>query len=98
MSGRLHNQLHRVLLVAELLAPLRVGATLDELSRDASSLSGVPVCERTIRRDCKILEGLGIVEHVHGNGSHHIRGRWRWCDQSMRSMILKKMAETVAED
>lgn len=83
------RQLRRLLLVIELLAPLRRGATVAELQRDISEDIG-PVCSRTIRRDLESLELLGLIERARP-------ARWRWVAESIRAAIYHHTATALAE-
>lgn len=58
---RRYLQLNRVLLLIELLAPLTVGATLADVTADIRGEVG-DVCQRTVRKDLKVLEVSGLVE------------------------------------
>lgn len=90
MSHRIYARVSRVLLIAELLAPLRQGATVAELLRDVVDLTGEPCCERTIYRDLVFLESLRVVEKACQRGQ---APRWRWVDGSIRAAIYERMAE-----
>jgi hypothetical protein len=79
----------RVLLIAELLAPLRRGATIQELCADVSDSLGHRYCERTIMRDVDLLESLGIVEKD--------RLRVYWNGDSARASIVERMAACACE-
>lgn len=96
------RQLERVLLIVELLAPLRCGATTSELATDVSDLLGRDYCERTIRRDLKALELLGLVETLmtreRSRQGAWNKVRWRWIDCSFRSTVFNRMAVVRAEE
>lgn len=62
---RRYRQLRRVLLILELLAPLRYGASLPDLRTDVVDALG-PIHERTILRDLQTLESIGFVERRGG--------------------------------
>jgi DeoR/GlpR family transcriptional regulator of sugar metabolism len=87
------------MLIIELLAPLRRGATIEELTRDISDEFG-PVADRTIRRDLESLELLGLVER-RGPDPSEIRSRhanrWRWIRESIRAAIHRQTSELLAE-
>lgn len=93
------RQLRRVLLIVELLAPLRYGATISQICEDVSAELG-EVCQRTIERDLRCLRTLGIVKRSEerysqaGNGNPY---RWIYCDQSIRSTIHRRTAEILTE-
>lgn len=99
--GKRLRQLERVLLIIELLSPLRYGATLGELTRDVGDALDADYCERTIRRDLKALEEMGFVE-VRRTGELRRGGgwrtaRWQWMDQSFRSAIFSHVAAVRSE-
>lgn len=79
----------RILLLCELLAPLRNGATAEELTDDAADCLGRSYHERTIRRDLEFLHERGILE----TSDHR---RYRWNGLNPRSVILERMAVAVA--
>ena len=87
-------QLARVLLIAELLAPLRHGATIGELMSDVSDTLGVRFCERTIRRDLEALESLGVVELVHPNRRPMVA---KWARDRFRSSVVESLAIAASE-
>ena len=101
MAGpRMQSQLERTLLIIELLAPLRHGATVDEIVEDVGGILGVKYVERTIRRDLSTLKRLGIVEHG-SRGPQGQRGpvptKWRLNGSSMKAAILRQVAEHRSE-
>ncbi len=67
-SNRSIGQLRRVLVLIDLLAPLRVGRTRKEIKEDLQFRLGESICERTLYRDLLLLESLGtlIVEYSGG--------------------------------
>lgn len=84
------RQLMRVLLVIELLAPLRKGATLSEIAKDVRDNFGA-YCKRTIERDLESLELCGLVDCVWESSNAHPsarRKRYLWCDRSFRTAML----------
>ena len=85
------RQLERVLVIIELLSPLRYGATIEEIASDVRDTIGDDYCERTIIRDLKALERLGVVERTRGSG------RWRWIERSVRAAVYHRMAELRSE-
>lgn len=93
------RQLRRVMLIIELLAPLRRGATVEELARDISEDLG-PITTRTIRRDLESLEILGLVEKRRPDPAAdrltHAK-RWHWVRDSIRAAIHRHAADFVAE-
>lgn len=93
------RQLRRVMLIIELLAPLRRGATAEELAQDVSEDLG-PVSSRTIARDLESLELLGLVEgrRPESNGQRGILAkRWHWVSRSLRAAIHRHASEFIAE-
>ena len=89
MSARRYRQLCRVLLLVELLAPLRNGATVAELTTDVCENIG-PVDQRTIYRDLETLEALGLLERFkRPEDSGH---RWRWQDGGLRAAVVRGAA------
>ena len=95
------RQLRRTLLIIELLAPLRYGATLSEIADDVREEIGIGYCDRTILRDLESLEQFGLVEYVHGSRRWPApmveqRSRWQWADQSIRGVIYRHTAERQA--
>lgn len=91
---RTHMHLSRVLLIAELLCPLRRGATVGDLLHDVSEIMGTPCCERTIYRDLAFLESLGIAEKI---SERDHTPRWRWVDRSIRAAVCERMAAICGE-
>ncbi len=91
-------QLERVLLVAELLSPLRRGATAGELASDVRDIIGRQFSQRTIDRDCQLLQRLGIVDRVGqcSGGMSRDPSRYRWRDASIRSVIVQRMSESAS--
>ncbi|PHQ35180.1 hypothetical protein [Rhodopirellula bahusiensis] len=88
VRGR-YAQFERLLLLAELLAPLRRGATAGDLYRDCCDLLGRVVCERTIERDLEFLHQVGTVQ----TDDHR---RYRWNGASVRSVVMERMNEAIA--
>lgn len=86
------RQLERVLTLIELLAPLRYGATLRELTYDIKETLG-PYCERTIRRDLETLALLGLVWRDRRQDGSRV---WTWHRQD-RSEPLRRIADVQAE-
>ena len=84
------RQLARVLHLVDLLAPLRNGATLSELRHDLHDVVGVPVCERTVRRDLIVLQDLGMV-------SRRADGRWVWSNRRAVSHAIRAEASRFSE-
>ena len=86
-------QFERLLMICELLAPLRHGATMKEILDDVCDFTGQQYSERTIHRDLKFLEMKGIIDStkpVCGKRKY----RWRCC---IRSIVVEHMA-TVANE
>lgn len=94
-------QLERCWLIIELLAPLRNGATTDELRQDAEDILGERFWKRTIHRDLMALQRLGVVERFQvprpETGALYQRTKWRFRDDSIRSLIHRRAAELRAE-
>ncbi len=67
---RFHTRLRRVLTLVDLLAPLRHGMSVEELSNDLQSKIGIRICRRSVHRDIALLLDLGIAERIS-------RGRFR---------------------
>ena len=86
---RRYRQLRRVLLLVDLLAPLRFGASIPALARDYREFSGDPVCERTIRRDLAALLEIGMVEESKP-------GVFRWSDRQAVAKAIRTEAEKRA--
>jgi|JI7StandDraft_1071085.scaffolds.fasta_scaffold719356_2 predicted DNA-binding transcriptional regulator YafY len=92
-SVRRYEQFRRLLLVVELLAPLRAGATVEEITQDVSDFMGQPVCCRTIVRDIDALRSFGLVEP-----SQTMKpSRWRFKGSSIRAAIVRAVAELHSE-
>ena len=93
-SGELSRRIgvERILILIELLAPLRRGARVHELTQDVAEILGRQYSDRTIERDLTLLHELGIAERVRDEVSL----RWRFVDQSIRSAVLSKTAELRA--
>jgi len=93
-SGELSRRIgvERILILVELLAPLRRGARVHELTQDVAEILGRQYSDRTIERDLTLLHELGIAERVRDEASL----RWRFVDQSIRSAVLSKTAELRA--
>lgn len=85
------RQLERTLLIVGLLAPLRRGASADEICRDVSDELGERWCRRTIARDLGCLEALGVVERE--SGGHWEPTRWRCRATSLRAAVFQRLAE-----
>ncbi|MEM1228064.1 MAG: hypothetical protein AAGJ40_20430 [Planctomycetota bacterium] len=91
------RQLERVLLIVELLAPLRDGATVGELTNDVRELfQGFG--KRTIRRDLAALRRMGFVDQMthRQNDQGYVEARWVWTDRSIRGVIMRHAAEIQA--
>ncbi len=52
---RFHTRLRRVLTLVDLLAPLRHGMSVEELSNDLQSKVGIRICRRSVHRDIALL-------------------------------------------
>ena len=97
VCGR-YRQFERLLLIAELLSPLRCGATIKELLGDVRDSLGKGFCERTLTRDLTFFESIGLVERSQSVAtSHGRRTVYHWVNQSKRSSVLVDMAEAVSE-
>lgn len=97
--GNRLRQLERVLVIIELLSPLRHGATLGEIVSDVRDTIGDDYCERTIIRDLKALKLLGVVERTrHRARGGGVTARWRWIDRSVRAAVFSRMAELRSEE
>ena len=79
----------RMMLVAELLIPLRRGATVDELHRDSIALLGRAYSKKTILRDLSFFCELGIA--IYGKDS-----RYKWNASSPRARPFEPIAEAIA--
>lgn len=95
--GRRYAQLERILLVIELLAPLRCGATLKELAADVNDELGTDYHVRTIRRDVEALATLGMIECTEGGIRGRVSARFRWRDRSIRAVVTRHAAVRVTE-
>lgn len=87
-------QFARVLMVAELLAPLRRGATIDDLVNDVSDMMGQRYCDRTIRRDLEFLQSMGVVDLDHRDDGPMIA---RWIRGRIRSAVIEAIANASSE-
>lgn len=86
------RHLQRLLLLIELLAPLRHGATLGELASDVRNDLGT-YTDRTIRRDLDLLELAGLVDHIPQVGRIPMsQTRWRWRHEFPRAAIFASAA------
>tara|TARA_A100001391_G_scaffold162280_1_gene121272 strand:- start:755 stop:1063 length:309 start_codon:yes stop_codon:yes gene_type:complete len=91
------RQLQRVLLLIELLSPLRYGATVNELNREVADEIG-DFSWRTIQRDLMALEILGLVEQRPSTLSK-AQGdtvKWVWTNNPQRGRVLQHAAELCA--
>lgn len=91
------RQLQRVLLLIELLSPLRYGATINELNTEVAEAIG-DFSWRTIHRDLLALEILGLVEQCPSTQSK-AQGdtvKWRWTNNPRRGRALQHAAELCA--
>ncbi len=87
------RQLQRVLLLIELLSPLRYGATINELNTEVADAIG-EFSWRTIHRDLLALEILGLVEQRPAEST--ARGdsvKWVWTNNPRRGRALQHAAE-----
>ena len=91
------RQFERLLLIMELIAPLRRGASIDELLADVRDMTGTPYCHRTIYRDLQFLDRIGLVERVATGEADKSRRRYRWLGGSIRAAVAQQAAERVAE-
>lgn len=104
-TARRLRQLQRVLTIIELLAPLREGATTQELT-DTLQEDGSEFCKRTIRRDLDALEAIGLVEchdplKVKGLWARAAIGdscRWVWIGKTAGARVIAGAAEQFAEE
>ena len=83
-QGR-YEQLSRIMLVIELIAPLKYGATTAMVHSDVCNEYG-QVCERTVYRDLQFLESLGLLDRK--------RGRFIWRDGNFRSIVQREVARS----
>ncbi|WP_339886645.1 hypothetical protein [Rhodopirellula europaea] len=89
------RQLQRVLIVIELLGPLRYGATINELISEVRHADG-EFCTRTIERDLDALQQLGLVQRE--RLGHRLKlDRWKLTAYSSRASRLNEIAEHRAE-
>lgn len=67
---RAQNKVRRILMLIDVLAPLRTPFTLQEATHMLAERSGsqVTVCERTIRRDLELLVSMNFA-YIHRKGS-----------------------------
>lgn len=95
-AGR-YRQIERILLIVELLSPLRRGASASDLLQDVCEMTGVKYCERTIFRDLDFLQRIGLVDRY--RRGNHTRGqsvfRWRGCQA--KAIVAERMAEVFSE-
>ena len=97
VCGR-YRQFERLLMIAELLSPLRCGATMKELLSDVRDSLGIDFSEKTLVRDLTFYESIGLVERSRSaTASHGRRTVYHWVNQSKRSSVLVDMAEAVSE-
>ena len=90
-----YEQLARIMLVIELVAPLRYGVTVDELHPDICEEYG-NVCPRTVRRDLAFLETLALVDrHEEIAPSGQQRFRWIWRQGNFRAIVHQQVAEAL---
>ncbi len=83
------EQLHRLLVAIELLAPFRRGAKIEELRADVNDTLGMNYSERTIRRDLATLVEFGVV-------AKESEARYVWLVTSVRSAMTRQFAEVIA--
>ena len=92
-----YRQFERLLLLMELLAPLRRGASIDELLADVRDMTGTPYCQRTVYRDLRFLCHVGLVERVASCSADRAKRRYRWTGgNSLRAAVSQQAAEHVA--
>ena len=89
------RQLQRILTIVELIAPLRFGATINELISEVRHADG-EYCVRTIERDLDALQQLGLVQRE--RLGHRLKlDRWKLTAYSSRASRLNEIAERRAE-
>lgn len=95
------RQLERTLIVLELLAPLRHGATVDQITREVNEILGTRYVHGTLARDLAGLAQLGLVESVRSPDRGHRRTmqqyQWRFTDRSIRSTVMQRAGEIRGE-
>ncbi len=86
-------QVSRILMLCDLLAPLRRGANVSDLTRDVSEMMGQAYCQRTIKRDLQLLETLGVVTIARPSMNATVA---KWNAESHRASTLQATAAVVA--
>ena len=91
------QQLKRVLLVVDLLSPLRFGATTEEVYRDVRSIEGV-ISKRTVERDLYALFEIGLVDRktVLAPSGFATCYRWVWRRDAIHSATMRDAATFVS--
>ncbi len=82
-----YEQITRIMLVIELVAPLHHGVTVAMMHPDVCQEYG-QVSTRTVYRDLQFLESLGLLDRE-GN-------RFFWRDGNFRSIVQKEVARSCA--
>ena len=93
---RRYEQLSRVLTVAELLCPLRSGASIQDLHRDVCDLWG-HIHERTVRRDCWFLESIGLIERLDAPSAISAHTQVRWLGGNIKARAVEEMTIAFGE-
>lgn len=84
-SERRYEQLTRIMLVIDLVAPLRHGATVAMMHPDVCQEYG-QVSTRTVYRDLLVLEALGLLDRE--------GDRFFWRDGNFRSIVQREVARS----
>lgn len=59
-----HRIYMRILLLVDVLAPIRAGMRTSEICHAINKRSGESYCERTIQRDLSVMQEIGFVRKV----------------------------------
>lgn len=94
-AQRRYEQLVRTMLLIELVAPLREGATIAQLLPDLRNEFGM-ISERTLRRDLNALEAFGLVTHEERCERTGRPARWIWHSATFRGVVHRRVAEETA--
>lgn len=94
IESRRYRQLQRVLLLIDLLAPLRYGVELQHIVSDIRDIGQFTVGTRTVYRDLQAIESIGIAERRTRDDGVVV---WRLSRVSSIARTLRHVAESYAE-
>jgi hypothetical protein len=77
--GDRYRQFRRVFVMAEILRSLRFGLTVESMAAELAERSGEAWSDRTLQRDLRLLEELGLIDRVRADDGT----RYRWRDRTI---------------